>query len=79
MDIFFAIGATGLFLLLLAYALTMAKKLAQDSVHYQALNFIGSVLLVAYALKIGSIIFVALNTIWGLIALGFIVKKIAKA
>lgn len=76
MDIYFALGAIGLFLLLAAYALTMSKKITQDSLHYHSLNFVGCVLLVAYAIKIDSLVFVVLESAWGLIALGFIIKNL---
>jgi len=76
MDVFFALGTAGLSLLLIAYALTMSKRITQDSSRYHLLNFIGCVLLVAYAIKIESPVFVVLESVWGLIALGFILKKL---
>lgn len=76
MGYYFAMGALGLFLLLAAYALSLFKKITPESLQYQSLNFLGCVLLVAYAIKIDSLIFTLLNTVWGLIALGFIIKRL---
>lgn len=76
MDPYPAIGSAGLFLLLVAYALTLTKKISNESTEYHALNLAGCIMLVIYALKIDSLVFAVLEGIWGLIALGFVLKKL---
>ena len=63
------IGIAGMFLLLLAFALNLAKKLTQDAVAYIVLNILGAGLSVYYAIALDAVPFIILESVWGLFAL----------
>lgn len=69
MDINILVGAIGAVVLLIAFVLEEIHKLSDESIVYDALNFIGAALLAVYAYLLQSIPFLILNTIWSLVAL----------
>lgn len=69
------IGTTGAVIVLIAFFLNENHKLDQDTITYDVLNFVGSGILVAYALLISSIPFAILNSIWAIISLKDIIFK----
>lgn len=62
-------GIAGMFFLLLAFALNLAKRLTQDAVAYIALNILGAGLSVYYAVTLDAVPFIILESVWGLFAL----------
>ena len=63
------IGIAGMFLLLLAFSLNLAKRLTQDAVAYIVLNILGAGLSVYYAIALDAVPFIILESAWGLFAL----------
>jgi hypothetical protein len=79
--IFDSIGWLGAFLLLLAYALVSFKKLAADSLAYQALNVVASILLAVNTIYHRAFPSSFVNIVWTLIAVFAIftvVRRFAK-
>jgi hypothetical protein len=70
------IGWAGAFFLLLAYTLVSRKRLQGDSISFQSLNVLGSLLLIANSFYYGAFPSVAVNAIWILIAMIFLSKKL---
>jgi threonine/homoserine/homoserine lactone efflux protein len=68
MDIALVVGAAGMSVLLLAFVLNLFKKIMQDSVIYNALNIVGSGLLIYYAYVLNSTPFLILEITWALFA-----------
>ena len=67
------LGWTRSILYLLAYALVSAKKTEGDSVVYQGINILASILLVVYTLALGAYATTGLNAVWvaiGILTLG---------
>lgn len=63
------IGTGGAVAVLLAYFLVSTGRVTSSSVPFQAINLVGAVLLTVYAFALQGWSFVALNVIWGIIAL----------
>jgi hypothetical protein len=63
------IGFIGMFLILLAFFMNEIEKWKDDDLIYDAVNFIGSFLMVTYAIAIKSYPFLALNFVWAAISL----------
>jgi len=61
-------GIAGMFLLLLAFALNLAKKLTQDDVAYIVLNILGAGLSIYYAVTLNAVPFIILELVWCLFA-----------
>jgi len=57
-------GFTGMGLILIAFILNQLNKWSSESIAYDVVNSVGSGLLVAYSLMIGSWPFLILNGIW---------------
>lgn len=74
-NIFGIIGAT---LILLAFILNQTNKLSNDNFYYDLLNFVGSFLLVIYAIVTGAIPFLILNTVWAVASLRDLIFKDGK-
>ena len=68
-EIYFMMGAIGLLMLLVAFALNEFGFLQTKSSFYNIFNAIGAFLLAIYALYIGSMIFLVLEILWGVFAL----------
>ena len=64
-----ATGWLGAVALLSAYALVSAKKLAGDSLRYQALNLLGGGLLIVNSFYYGAFPSVGVNVVWIAIAI----------
>ena len=63
------IGITGMFFILLGFILDeFFKKWNQDTVQYNVLNIIGSLLLIYYAYTLNSWPFLILNVVWFIVA-----------
>ena len=69
------IGVIGASLVLLSFILNQTHKWRDTSLRYDAVNFIGSALLILYAIMIGSWPFVILNTIWAGVSLRDIINR----
>jgi len=63
------IGWVGMVLVLIAYGMITAKKVNSKSFLYQALNLVGAAGILVNAYYNGAYPSVALNLIWGLIAI----------
>ena len=72
------LGITGMVLILVAFVLNEFKKLNSSSGQYNALNLVGSGLLIYYAYALHGIPFLILNVIWFLVAGYKIVKFVLK-
>ena len=64
-----AIGFLGTFLVLGAYFLLSAGKIKSASLQYQGINLLGAALLTVYGVMLAAWASIALNAIWGAIAL----------
>jgi hypothetical protein len=72
------IGITGMFFILLGFILDeFFKKWNQDTVQYNVLNIIGSLLLIYYAYTLNSWPFLILNVVWFIVA-GYKLVRILK-
>ncbi len=71
-------GAIGLAMILAAFYLEHKKEFQKQSLAYNGLNLMGSLILLVYAVHLGSVIFIALNLVWVLIAGYFILKRVNK-
>jgi len=69
MDYKTLIGTTGALLVLIAFVLNETHKWSDGSLVYDLTNFLGSSLLVYYALALSSWPFTALNAVWLLVSL----------
>ncbi len=70
------VGTFGAFLILIAFILNQFHIWKDTDFKYDLLNFLGSLLLVTYALLLKSYPFIILNTVWGLISLKDLITKI---
>ncbi len=71
-----AVGIGAMLLILGAYAANSGGYLDSRSTFYQALNFVGSVMFVAYLSVKQAWPSVALNVVWAAIALVVIVRRL---
>lgn len=78
MSIVLFIGILGAGLILLAFVLGQLHVWKDTSLIYDAVNFIGAVLLVIYGLMIEGYPFVALNGVWALVSLRDIIIDIKR-
>jgi hypothetical protein len=76
--IFDTLGWIGAFLLLVAYALVSFRKLAADSLVYQALNVAASILLAVNTLYHGAFPSSFVNIVWTVIAVFAILTVVKK-
>jgi len=70
-----SIGWIGSVMVVLAYALNIAKKMASDSLTYYLLNILGSACLIVNTYYHHAIPSAVVNVIWVLIALAALLKK----
>lgn len=70
------IGTIGATLILIAFLLVQLNKLDVHSFIYNVINFIGSILLIIYAVLGMSYPFIILNSVWALFSLKDIVSKL---
>ena len=76
--IFDSLGWIGAFLLLLAYALVSFKKLAADSLAYQGMNVVASILLAINTLYHRAFPSSFVNIVWTLIAVFAILTVVGR-
>jgi hypothetical protein len=69
------IGTLGATIILVAFLLNQSEKLKNSDFRYDFMNLVGSAFLIAYAVILGSIPFIILNTVWGLVSLKDLIKK----
>lgn len=70
------IGSLGAALVLIAFILNQFHVWKDTDFKYDFLNFVGSVFLIIYAILLKSYPFLILNTIWGLVSLKDVIKRI---
>ncbi len=63
------IGASGAFIILLAFILLQVHKWKEDYFIYDFFNLVGGLLLVIYALLLSSYPFLILNAVWAALSL----------
>ncbi len=63
------IGWVGMSNILIGFFMVQRNRWAGDGYQYNAVNFFGSVLLIAYSIHTGSMPFVALNAVWFLVSI----------
>ncbi len=70
------IGISGAAIILVAFLLNQLNKWKNDSFIYDFANFIGSLLLVIYAILLSSYPFLILNGVWAAFSLKDVVRKL---
>jgi hypothetical protein len=76
MDHVTIIGASGAFLILVAFLLNQTHKWKDTYFIYDFTNLVGSGLLVAYAILLNSIPFLILNGVWAMVSLRDVITDI---
>ena len=76
--LFEVVGSAGALLVLVAFVLSSLSKLSRGSYRYMFINGLGSLLLLAYAIDSGTIVFAGLNVVWLGIELYYLSKKLMK-
>ena len=74
MDLIHVVGGIGTIMVLVAYFLVSAGRIASASTAFQGLNLVGAALLAYYAVVLAAWASVALNGIWSLIGLVAMVR-----
>ncbi len=74
MDPIEIVGIVSAFLTLTAFVGNEYGKLTAESIVYDALNFVASIGLLIYAAHLGSLPFMIINTVWGLVSAFDVVK-----
>ncbi|MBI3331576.1 hypothetical protein HYZ99_01290 [Candidatus Peregrinibacteria bacterium] len=77
MDLFLLLGIVGMSAILIAFLMQQRHKWTGDDLIYDFVNFVGSALLVIYALSGKAWPFVVLNTIWGGYSLKDVIMKVS--
>ena len=72
------LGATGVFLILLAYFFNLYKKLETDSLYYILMNLAGAVLACISSVMIHSLPFTVLEATWALVSIVALIKLLRK-
>ena len=73
------LGRIGAAVLLIAYGLVSARKLAGDSVSYQLMNLLGSAFLILNSSYYGAFPSVSVNVVWIAIAAISLIRIAARA
>ena len=68
MDTAIIIGTSGALIILIAFIMNQIKKWRDDYLIYDFFNFMGSLLLVIYAVILSSYPFLVLNLIWAAVS-----------
>jgi len=63
------VGIAGATIILVFFILEQTNKIKNDSLWYDLGNFIGSTLLIVYAIMLSSIPFLILNGVWAIFSL----------
>ena len=66
------IGVSGAAIILIAFVLSQVHLWGSNWLIYEFCNFIGSALLVWYAVLLGSVPFIILNGVWGVVSLWYV-------
>lgn len=69
------VGAVGGVLIMGAYILVTTRRIGVMSSAFQGTNLVGAVILVGYSFALTAWVSVALNTTWGAVAAGALVKN----
>lgn len=69
------IGILGMCMILCAFIMEDFGVFKKHHVWFNVLNFFGSICLIIYAIYTDSPIFIALNGIWAIIAVYFVMRK----
>ena len=72
------IGTIGATIILVFFILEQMHKINNESIWYDGGNFIGSVLLVIYAILLSSIPFLILNGVWAVFSLKDVITDLIK-
>ncbi|MBT3303939.1 hypothetical protein HN592_00970 [Candidatus Woesearchaeota archaeon] len=72
------IGLIGMGLILFAFFMNQIHRWKSDSLYYDIVNVIGSLLLTIYALRINSWPFLILNAIWLVISIKDVFSDVAR-
>jgi len=72
------LGATGAAIVLLGFIMNQLKYWDEKELRYEVCNFLGSILLILYAIILKSYPFIVLNTIWALFSLKGIIQGFIK-
>lgn len=78
MDSVTLIGVAGAAIVLAAFLLTQFHQWKGDYLIYELFNLVGCVLLVAYAMILGSYPFIILNAVWGGVALWYVIADLVR-
>jgi len=73
------IGFLGALIILIAFTLNQIKKWKDDYLIYDVFNFIGSTLLIIYAVMLSSYPFIVLNFVWAALSLRDILLDFKRA
>jgi len=68
------IGIIGMMCILTGFLLNQVQKWKHDSIEYDTINLVGSVLLTVYSVNLNSMPFFILNTVWAAVSLKDIYK-----
>lgn len=79
MDPFLLVGILGMACILVAFLLEQRGVWKNDDLRYDLVNFIGSLLLVIYAIDGRSWPFIVLNAVWGLYSLRDVVVDLRRS
>ncbi len=77
-DLSFAVGILGMFLILFGFFMTQSHRWSQDDLSYDVVNLIGSCLLIVYGVAGNAWPFVILNAVWALYSLKDVVQDTQK-
>jgi hypothetical protein len=69
------IGIAGASIILVAFLLNQAGKMNAQSKWYDAINAIGSLVLIVYAILLDSVPFVLLNTVWMIVSVKGLLQR----
>lgn len=77
-EINLVIGFFGMLLILIAFLMDQMHKWNSDNLIYDVFNFVGSFLLVYYAIILSSVPFLILNSIWAIFSLKDIIYDLKR-
>lgn len=78
MDTTTIIGTSGALIILIAFIMNQIKKWEDDYLIYDFFNFVGSLLLVIYAIILSSYPFLVLNFIWAAVSFRDIIVNLKR-
>jgi hypothetical protein len=78
MDLSTIVGVVGATIILVSFLLNQFGKWSAESRSYDLANAIGSIILVSYAVLLGSVPFMILNSVWFVVSFRDVVKSFRK-